>query len=238
MRLGGPLIVVASFAALFTLGCKQDSEAAEPEYNPVIDPANFVTAVTNPLFPLLSGRTFVYVSGADSNEVEVTHQTRVVMGVTCVVVRDRDWENRELREETYDWYAQDKPGDVWYFGENSLQYENGAVVSTEGSWEAGEDEAKPGIIMKANRQIGESYRQEFKEGEAEDMAEIVSLTDTVTVAYGHFENCLRTREWSPLEPGVTEYKFYASGVGLVKTLEGSEVFSLVTIRTDTSAASH
>ncbi len=229
------LLALAVFTAIVVLSCKKD-KAEESEYHPVIDPAQFTNAITNPLFPLTPGQTYVYVSATDSNEVEVTHQTRVVMGVTCVVVRDRGWADRELVEETYDWYAQGTDSNVWYFGEISLQYENGVVVSTEGSWEAGEDGAQPGIIMKAHPQVGESYRQEFLEGEAEDMADVESLTETVTVPYGTFTNCLKTREWTPLEPGVSEHKYYAPGVGHLKTEEGSEVFALVTIRTDTSAA--
>jgi hypothetical protein len=231
-------IAVLAIAFLLIAACKKSEESEAAEYDPVINPADFTAEITNPCFPLTPGQTFIYEGGADSNEVSVTHETREVMGVTCVVVRDRVWVNRELEEETYDWYAQHQNGDVWYFGEISLQYDNGVVVSTEGSWEAGEDDAKPGIIMKAHPQIGDSYRQEFYEDEAEDMAEVLSLTDSVSVPYGQFTNCVKTKEWTPLEPGVTEHKFYAAGVGLLReaTVEGGSGHSdLVAIRADSKA---
>ncbi len=116
------------------------------------------------------------------------------MGVNTIVVWDRVWLNDELIEDTKDWYAQDKYGNVWYFGEDSKEYEDGKVVSTEGSWEAGVDNAKPGIIMKANPVIGESYRQEYYKGEAEDMADVVALGVKVKVKYGSFSDCLQTRD--------------------------------------------
>lgn len=240
MRPVRPMLIAAlAIALLLMAACKKSEESEAAEYEPVINPAEFTAEITNPYFPLTPGQTFIYEGGADSNEVYVTHETREVMGVTCVVVRDRVWVNRELEEETYDWYAQHQNGDVWYFGEISLQYDNGVVVSTEGSWEAGEDEAKPGILMKAHPQIGDSYRQEFYEGEAEDMAEVLSLTDSVTVPYGPFANCLKTKEWSPLEPGVTEHKFYAATVGLLREVAvegGSGHSDLVAIRTDSTAS--
>jgi hypothetical protein len=98
-----------------------------------------------------------------------------------------------LAEETLDWYAQDQAGNVWYFGEDSKEIENGTVVSTKGSWEAGVDGAKPGVVMQANPQIGVSYRQEYYYGEAEDMAEVLSLSESVSVAFGSYQNCLKTK---------------------------------------------
>ena len=130
-------------------------------------------------------------------------------------MRDTVTVDDELVEDTYDWYAQDKEGNVWYMGEDSKEYEDGAVVSTEGSWEAGVDGAKPGMIMKGNPQAGDSYRQEYYKGEAEDMAKVISLNESVSVPYGSFENCLQTEEWTPLEPDVLEHKYYAPSVGLV-----------------------
>ncbi|MCJ7444198.1 MAG: hypothetical protein MUO26_06665 [Methanotrichaceae archaeon] len=109
-----------------------------------------------------------------------------------------------LAEETFDWYAQDEHGSVWYFGEDSKEYENGKVVSTDGSWEAGVDSAEPGLVMEANPQIGDTYRQEYYEGEAEDMAQVISLNESVTVPYGLFDKCLVIEEWTPLEPNLIE----------------------------------
>jgi hypothetical protein len=142
------------------------------------------------------------------------------MGVACIVVRSRETEDGQLVEDTFDWYAQDRDGNVWYFGEATREYEDGEVASTSGSWEAGQDGALPGIIMRGEPRIGDSYRQEYRVGIAEDMGEVVSLTATVTVPYGSFAGALETRDWSPLEPGVEEWKYYARGVGLVLEVEG------------------
>jgi hypothetical protein len=143
----------------------------------------------------------------------VTSDTKKVMGVGCVVVEDKEWEGGKLIERTYDWFAQDKKGTVWYFGEDTKEYENGKVVSTKGSWEAGVDGAKPGIIMQADPKVGESYRQEYYPGEAMDMARVLSLNASVTVPYGSFDHVLETKEWTPLQPGFFEKKYYVRGVG-------------------------
>ena len=140
-------------------------------------------------------------------------EKRIVLGVTTTFVWDRVWLNNELIEETYDWFAQDKDGNVWYFGEDSKEYENGKVASTYGSWEAGIDGAKPGIMMEANPKVGDSYEQEYYEGEAEDMGDVIALAETVTVPYGTFENCLKTRDCSKIENNLNEYKYYSSEIG-------------------------
>jgi hypothetical protein len=204
------------------MGCGSDSKPSTgpDDEGPDIDPANFVQGITNPYLPLSPGTTFVYEgqSGDETERVvvEVTAQTKVILGVTCVVVRDRVWIDGELEEDTNDWYAQHENGDIWYFGEDSKEIQGGQVVSTEGSWEAGVDGAEPGILIQADPEVGESYQQEYYEGEAEDMAEVVSLDASVSVPAGSYDGCLQTKEWNPLEPGVSEHKYYAPGVGLVK----------------------
>jgi len=211
-----------------------------PPYRKEIDPADFVDRVDNRYFPLTPGTTFVYEGETEDGEAVriedyVTHETKQILGVTCVVVRNRVIENGDLVEETFDWYAQDKDGNVWYFGEDAKEYEAGVVVSTEGSWEAGVDGAMPGIIMEANPQVGDFYRQEYYKGEAEDMAEVLSLTESASVIYGSFDNLLMTREWTPLEPGVVEHDYYAPGVGLILEVMvegGSERVELVEITTE------
>lgn len=189
------------------------------EYNPVIDPADFVTTIDNPYFPLVPGTTYTYQGETEESieeiKVFVTHETKNILGISCIVVRDTVTVDGELVEDTYDWYAQDEEGNIWYMGEDSKEYENGEVVSTEGSWEAGVDGAKPGIIWQADPQVGGSYRQEYYAGEAEDMAEVISLDESITVPYGTYNNTIQTQEWTPLEPNVLEYKYYASGVGMV-----------------------
>ena len=216
---------------MFAVGCGEDSpviEVGDEPYDPVISPADFVAQIDNQYLPFTPGTTFIYEGetedGKERIEVNVTHETKEILGVTCIVVRDRVWVDGELVEDTFDWFVQDKAGNVWYFGEDSKEYEGGKVVSAEGSWEAGVDGAKPGIIMKANPQVGDAYRQEYYEDEAEDMAEVLSLNESVSIPYGSFENCLKTMEWTPLEPDVVEHKYYAPGVGVILevAVEGEE----------------
>jgi len=191
-------------------------------YDPIIHPDNFVDKIDNPYLPLAVGNKWVYEAetedGTERIEVVVTNQTKVIMGVTCTVVRDTVSIEGELVEDTYDWFAQDKDGNVWYMGENSKEYDDGEV-DTEGSWEGGVDGAKPGVLMMAKPLAGFSYRQEYYKGEAEDMAEVVHLNETVTIDSVTYNNVLVTREWNPLEPGAEEYKYYAPGVGVIKEVE-------------------
>jgi hypothetical protein len=187
----------------------------QASYSPSINPSDFTTTIDNKYFPLKPGTTFFYDGGAERDEFAVTHSTKKVMGVECVVVNDKAWENGKLIEQTYDWHAQDKKGNVWYFGEDTKEYKNGKVVSTKGSWEAGVDGAKPGIIMQAHPKVGQSYRQEYYKGEAEDMAKAISLNESVRVPFGSFDGVLETKEWTPLEPGYVEHKYYAAEVGQV-----------------------
>lgn len=198
---------------------KTGSAKAGEAYAPNIKPSEFVEKVDNEYFPLEPGTTFVYEGktedGTERNTVAVTHATKRVMGVGCTVVRDSVSVGGKLAELTFDWYAQDKEGNVWYFGENSKEYENGKVTSTKGSWEAGVNGAKPGIIMQADPRVGETYRQEYYEGEAEDTAKVLSLNESANVPYGSFDHLLLTKDWNPLEPGVVEQKYYAQGIGNV-----------------------
>ena len=197
--------------------------------DPVFDPDDFADEsgdpfpVDNEYLPMVPGTTFVYEGetedGLEHNEVYVTHETKEILGVTCTVVRDKVWVEGELAEDTLDWFAQDEDGNIWYFGEYSEEYENGEVVSTEGSWEAGVDGAEPGILMPANPRPGDSYQQEYYEDVAEDMAKVLRLNASASVPYGDFEDCLKTKEWTPLELGTVEHKYYASGVGLVLVVE-------------------
>jgi hypothetical protein len=191
-------------------------EGAQKDYAPRINPADFTTTIDNKYFTLEPGTTFIYEGGAEQRgEMTVTSDIKKVMGVECVIVDHKEWESGKLVERTYDWFAQDKKGTVWYFGEDTKEYENGKVVSTKGSWEAGVDGAKPGIIMPADPKVGESYRQEYYPGEAMDMAEVLSLNESATVPYGSFDDLLLTKDWTPLEPGFVEHNYYAAGVGLV-----------------------
>jgi hypothetical protein len=203
-----------------------------------LDPGNFVSVIDNPYFPLEPGTTFIYrgeSEGTSTRDVmEVTYDTKVILGVTTTVVHDQAFEEGVLVEDTLDWYAQDKAGNVWYFGEDTRELdENGNVISTEGSWEAGVNGAEPGIIMLADPKKGDKYQQEFAADVAEDMAQVIGFEDGVCVRYGCFDNVLVTKEWTPLEHGVVENKFYAPGVGFIysEMVKGGDEFSeLVRVR--------
>lgn len=207
-------------------------------YSPAIEPANFVTTVDNPYNPLPVGTTWVYegntAAGLEHNEVTVTHNTKLILGVTCVEVLDTVTVNGELTERTLDWFAQDKEGNVWYFGENSEELAGGLVVDLGGSFTAGVDGAQPGIIMKAHPAVGDFYRQEFLLNEAEDLAEVVSLSESVTVPAGSFDHCLKTKETEAIDPSALENKFYAAGVGNILTndLVTGETLPLIMIKTE------
>lgn len=223
---------------MFLAGSTKAPTSPGDSYNPKIIPAKFVSTVTNPFFPLTPGKIFHYRAvtneGTETNRVYVTRDTKQVMGVTCMVVADSVWLNGVLLEATFDWYAQHQDGTVWYFGEAVDNYKNGKLKDHDGGWTAGVDGAKPGIIVQANPKVGGVYRQEFYKGEAEDMAEVLSLKESVRVPFGAFQNCLRTREWSPLEPSNEANKLYAPGVGCVmeiSTKGGSEKVELIDITT-------
>ena len=207
--------------------------AGKEPYRPAIDPASFTHVVDNPYFPLKPGTTATFIEkegrAIRENKVTVTHDTKVIMGVKCVVVHDTVTEDGVLKEDTFDWYAQDKEGTVWNFGEASREHKSGGRVSSEGSWEAGVKGALPGIVMPAHPKVGEPYRQEYSPGNAEDMGQIVALDEKVTVPAGTYTGCVKTKDWSLLESG-HEYKWYARGIGCVRTeSNGGEVATLSSI---------
>ncbi len=183
-------------------------------------PSDFTARVDNPWYPLKPGTVYVYrgvKDGQPSRDVlTVTHRTKKIDGVPCVVVEDRLYLRGRLGERTTDWYSQDKQGNVWYFGESTAELDkHGHVTSTEGTWEAGRDGAMPGIYMPARPKVGQAGRQEFYKGHAEDHFRVISLHATVRVPYASSSNALLTNEWTPLEPGVLDRKVYVRGVGTV-----------------------
>jgi hypothetical protein len=188
-------------------------------YAPDIDPAAFVIEVDNPYFPLRPGSRWEYVSvGTGKPEhttVVVTEDRRLVMGVSTIVVRDTVMAGGELVEDTFDWFAQDRDGNVWYFGEAVRNFDEGRFEDTDGSWEAGVDSALPGIVMPADPIPGHAYRQEYDEGQAEDLGQILRTGQQAAVAFGSFTDVVVTRDWNPLEPDVVEEKSYAPDVGLI-----------------------
>ncbi len=189
----------------------------------------FTADVTNPWFPLRRGSVYRYrgvKDGEPSREVmTVTHRTKTIDGARCVVVSDLLYIRGKLEERTEDWYSQDAKGNVWYFGEQTAEVdEHGKVTTTSGSWTAGVDGAKPGIFMFAHPRPGQSARQEYLKGEAEDHFQVVAIGVAAAVPFKPFTGALLTKEWTPLEPGVIDHKYYARGIGTVleQTVKGGD----------------
>jgi hypothetical protein len=208
----------------------------EDRYDPDFDPANFVdpddignTVEPNPYFPLVPGTQWVYEGGDETITDTVTNKTKLIQGVRCRVVKDIVKEDGTVIENTDDWYAQDLDGNVWYCGEIAQDFETfegddpekPELVDIEGSWKAGREGDKPGIMSLIAPQVGDVYREEVSLGEAEDVAEVMSITGTESVPAASCSNdCLVTRNFTPIEPGVDEYKYYAPGVGLILEVDG------------------
>jgi hypothetical protein len=191
-------------------------------YNPRIVPANFSSNITNKYVLFKKGTTWTYNGMKDGVPehvvVTVKKQTRKILGVDCVVVSDIVTANNSLTEKTTDWYAQDKAGNVWYFGEDTAEYKNGVVTSTHGTWEAGVDNAKPGVVLQAKPRVGPFYRQEFRPGIAEDMARVIDANGTQVVPAGTYRGVVETRDIDPLNPAKIENKWWAPGVGPIHVL--------------------
>jgi hypothetical protein len=192
-----------------------------------LDPADFTSDVTNPYWPLRPGARWVYESTdaegtAQHVEVTVLDETyEVAAGIEARVVHDVVMQEGALFEDTRDYYAQDDAGNVWYMGEQTTESPPGEPTSTEGSWEAGVDGAQAGISVPAAPRPGQTYRQEYLEGEAEDQAVVLSTDEKVQTPTGSYSGALLTRETTPLEPDVAELKFYVPEVGQVLTLQTS-----------------
>jgi hypothetical protein len=217
MLAAGMLALVATGAGVSTggTGLPRGSERV------VLDPADFTTRIDNPYWPMRPGTRWVYrETDPDGTKlrdvVRVTDQVKsMANGVDARVVRDTATEDGALVEDTWDYYAQDRAGNVWYLGERTREYEDGKLVSTEGSFEAGVDGAQAGVVMPARPRPGLAYRQEHYPGHAEDRASIVSVREQAEVPARHYRHVLMTREVNPLEPRSLEFKFYARGVGPV-----------------------
>jgi hypothetical protein len=211
------MVCVGLGTACAGAGASQTTPATA--YEPVMDPSAFVAEVNNPLFPLIPGTTLTYQSGDETVEFSVLAERKISQGVSTVTVHDVASVNGEVIEDTYDWFAQDRSGAVWYFGEDTKELSGGAVVSTNGSWEAGVDGAKPGIIIPSAPAVGMVYRQEYFAGVAEDMGEILETDASATVPYGSYTGCLKTRDFTPLDTNLDENKYYCPGVGVVLVID-------------------
>jgi hypothetical protein len=209
-----PLLVVLAIAgAAAVVGT---AGAGGPPLMP--PPSSFSARVDNPWFPLLRGTRWVYTGVKDGKQtrdvVRVTSRIKTIEGVPCVSVSDRLYMGGRLEERTTDWYSQDSRGNVWYFGENTAELDShGHVTSTEGTWRAGVDGAKAGIYIPGHPRLGQTGRQEFLKGHAEDHFKVIGLFSTVSPRGA--ANTLLTKEWTPLEPKVIDHKMYVRGIGTV-----------------------
>ena len=201
------------------------------DYAPEIDPADFVETIDNPYLPYAPGMRWVYEGESDGEvertEVEVLDERREVMGISAVVVRDTVYVDGEIAEDTFDWFAQDADGNVWYLGEDTHEYEDGEPVNDEGAWEAGVDGAFPGIVMPADPEVGDAFRQEYAPGEAEDMGEILEVGVSRSIGLGDYDDVVVMEHWNPLEPDVIEEKWYAAGVGVIYESDGDAEVELI-----------
>ena len=226
-------VLLAGVALVAAAGCGSSDEQASTGpaastlptgTEPVtLDPADFTNRIDNPYWPMKPGSRWVYrEADAEGNVqrvvVTVTDRQKTVAGIDALVVHDVVSEEGQVIEDTFDWYAQDAAGNIWYLGEDTKEFENGKLVTTEGSWEAGVDGAQAGIALPADPEPGLTYRQEYYAGQAEDGGTVLSVDELVEVPFGAFRDVLMTKDFTPLEPHLLEHKFYAKGVGPVLTL--------------------
>jgi hypothetical protein len=226
------LVLVVSLTGIGA--CGSDANPASPGSGPTdlprgdepveLDPSDFSTNIDNDHWPMAPGTRWTYREvDEEGNELEVvvtvsTETKEIANGITARVVRDTVTQDGELIEDTFDWYAQDADGTIWYLGEETAEFEDGKISSTAGSFEAGVDGALPGVIMPGAPADGQRYRQEYYAGEAEDNGEILSVDEQVDVPFGHFDDAVLTKDTIAIEPDVLEYKLYAPGVGPVLVL--------------------
>ena len=215
------IAVLAAVLALSACGGKSSS-LPDGTKSVKLDPSKFTTEIDNPYWPIRPGSHWVYseVEDGEAQRVDVTalDRTKTLGGVTARVVHDQVTRKGQVLEDTYDWYAQDSDGNIWYLGEDTKEYENGKLKTTEGSWAYGVDGAQPGVVVPADPKQGMRYREEYYAGHAEDAAEVLNVGSQVQVPYRRFKGAMLTRNYSSLEPTVEEMKLYARGVGPVMEL--------------------
>lgn len=224
MFVGIVLLLILTGGALLYINYSR-SEASR--YNPQITPADFTTKITNKYFALPVGKKMTYEGTARGGateriEIEILKEPRVIDGVETVVYLDREYKNGQLVEETRDYLAQHKNGDVWYFGEDVDNYAGGVLLNHSGSFVHGKDGARAGIWMKAEQRVGDSYRQEYYVGHAEDMRDTVATGVTVPTKNGTYTDCVKVYDWTPLEKNAREHKYYCPKVGSLVLTEDLE----------------
>ena len=228
-------IAIAGLAVALLGGCGSGgSGSTEAPASSTGAAKQWAEVVDNPWFPLLPGSTWIYHGRKDGKPsrdvVKVPGPTKIIQGVPCTAVSDLLYLSGRLEERTTDWYAQDKSGTVWYFGEDTAELRaDGTVKSTEGSWQAGRDGAVAGIFMPARPRVGQSARQEYYKGQAEDHFQVLSLSESVKTPAVSSASALLTKEWTPLEPDVLDHKLYVQGYGTVKeqTVKGGDELNVL-----------
>ena len=210
------LALVVAFSSVAGIAQAVSIGPAE-KYNPKVNPADFSININNPYFSIPVGKKMVYekvtADGMERIEILVPGWTRTVMGVETLVFWDRVYLNDVLIEDTRDYLAQHKNGDVWYFGEHVDNYENGKLKDHHGAWLAGADGAKPGIWMLADPKVGDEFRNEYYKGEAEDITKILATNETVTISAGIYTDCVKTFDWTPLDATSIANKYYCKQPG-------------------------
>lgn len=231
------ILVLLALVAGFYILRQNDGPVKFETAVPQINPSDFSTNITNKYLTLPVGKQITYEAntpeGVEKIEILITDKTRNIMGVETVVYWDRVWVGGVLKEDTRDYIAQDKEGNVWYFGEDVDNYEGGKLDNHDGSWIAGVDGAKPGILIKAFPEVGESYKQEQYPGKAEDTVEVLSMTESLEVRGKKYTDCLKTYDTNPLDEDSKEHKYYcpeAGGLVLVKDLTKNESVELVEVK--------
>jgi hypothetical protein len=231
-RLGLAVAVMAAVIAVALAGIAGMASAGQASGGPIksgagpgwpatLSPSDFVACVDNPYFPLKPGSRWHYRGKKDgermTDDVRVTHRTKTILGVDTTVVHDVGRVHGRREEVTNDFYAQDRHGNVWYFGEATKELDrHGNTVSTEGSFKAGVDGARAGLFIPGHPKVGDTARQEFYKGHAEDHFKVLDRKAHVSVPFVTTNKALRTKEWTPLEPGVVDNKYYVRGVGTVR----------------------
>jgi hypothetical protein len=235
---------IAIIIAMTTMVVASGSALATTLETPLPGSGAFTTTIDNQYWPLPVGATFAYMAetedGCEYNKLTITGSTEIVDGYTTLIVRDQEWESEDcevttatLAEDTLDYYAMESVAqNIWYFGEDTWSIDEESEFCTDdGAWLAGEDEAEAGIVMLGSPSSGDRYQQEYWEDEAEDWGAVLRLNAKVSIDYGDFEDCLMTREWTPLEPGEIEHKFYCPeegnpgpGLMFIEELKGKTVY--------------
>lgn len=234
------IIIVAAGVMLFKTGVQKSEviKTESAEYNPQINPSEFTTEITNKYFTLPVGKKMVYEAdteeGVERIEIEIENTSRNILGVETITYRDKVYLDGVLVEDTKDYLAQDKQANVWYFGEDVNNYEGGKLKDHAGSFIAGADGAKPGIWIKGDQIVGDSYKQEFYKGEAEDMRDVVAINQTVTTKLATYTDCVKVYDWTPLDSKSREHKYYCPEAGalvLNENLEDGKRAELIKVTT-------